>query len=200
MSSRYLHLRVVGCLVAAAATGCSQESLPYAQRGMQDAVVEFVVDEPVELRLASAVIEPETSTLQGSIVSLEAEGDGSTRVSGDSSTWDLESGEVSFEGNVHFSRGDLQMKCDRLQGVYRGDELTSATATGRIGVQKGEVNAQGAIAVWDATAGSITLTGNPVVEDGGRTLRGKQITLFIDQRRLECEACSLVIADLKNPE
>ena len=44
-------------------------------------------------------------------------------------------------------------------------------------------------------ATQLTLTGAPTVTDGQHALRGERVVLFLDDERLECEGCELVLPD-----
>jgi lipopolysaccharide export system protein LptA len=47
--------------------------------------------------------------------------------------------------------------------------------------------------VLTADDGKVVLTGDPRVSDGPNVLEGASITLYLDDERLECASCRLVV-------
>ena len=82
-------------------------------------------------------------------------------------------------------------------GVARFDtpeSLRSAVATGQVRVVHGERVATGDQAELDVPSGRLEILGAPTLREGARSLRGDRLVLFLDDERLECEACTLEIA------
>jgi lipopolysaccharide transport protein LptA len=150
-------------------------------------------EQQIAITLASAQVEDSPLEVQGVEVKAVSTGEKSLEVSGASSRWDLDSGKVEFEGNVRLAQGDVELRCSRLEAEYKGDALRTAKATGDVRVQKDGAVATGRQAVWDASQGTVTLTGDAILKDASRRLRGAEIVIYLDERRLECRECSLII-------
>lgn len=111
------------------------------------------------------------------------------------STWDLREMRLTFEGEVVAVRGDLRLSCDRLEVRFESpDRIEGATATGAVRVVRGERRAAGARAELDAATGRVVLTGDPTLTDGPNRLSGTRIVLLLDEERIECDACRLLVA------
>lgn len=112
-----------------------------------------------------------------------------------SSDWDLRTGTVRFSGGVVATRGLVQLTCAELEVVYAdADRIDTAVASGDVLVVRGERRASGDQAVLTAGDGSLALTGSPSVTDGPNTLTGSRIVLYLDDERVLCDDCRLVVA------
>ncbi len=110
-------------------------------------------------------------------------------------SWELRGQEVVFEGSVQAVRGAFTLHCDRLEARFDTPEsLRSAVATGQVRVVHGERVATGDQAELDVPSGRLEILGAPTLREGARSLRGDRLVLFLDDERLECEACTLEIA------
>lgn len=113
---------------------------------------------------------------------------------------------VRFEGNVTFRQADLTASSQRAQGELApepkappdgrkpppkaalpgmsGQEIRRFTLEGEVRLQRGARTAEAARAVYDAAAGTFTLTGQadrpPLLRDGPETLRGERILLHLE--------------------
>jgi lipopolysaccharide export system protein LptA len=127
-------------------------------------------------------------------VSAQLEGQPSASIRAEHASWDLREQHVSFEGQVTLQRGPFTLECRRLEARFDSPEqLRSAEALDATIRHRGRV-ATGQRATLDLVGGSLVLEGAPTVTEGGRSLRGERIVLFLDDERLECERCSLEIA------
>lgn len=115
-------------------------------------------------------------------------------ISSAQASWDLRGHHVVFEGDVVAIRGGFTLRCQRLEATFDNPEqLSRATASGEVSVRHRDRLATGQRAVLDVAVGRLVLDGEPAVVEGGRSLRGERIVLFLDDERLECERCSLSI-------
>lgn len=104
---------------------------------------------------------------------------------------DAKTGRGVFEGGVVATRGDVALRCERLEVEYdagRGD-VARALASGGVRLRMGARTAAGAEASWDLGAGRVVLKGSPWVRDGATTLRGEEIRVDVAERRMECVRC-----------
>ncbi len=176
------------------ALGCGAPDVrPIAAEQMIGARLEIGNEQPVVLTLASAQVKETPLKVEGVDVTAVVVGAEPLEISGASSRMDLESGDVEFEGDVRLVQGAVVLRCSQLKAKYTGEAFKAATATGNVRVEKDGVVARGDRAEWDATNGSVTLTGAPILEDERRRLRGAEIVIYLDERRLECKQCSLLI-------
>ena len=119
------------------------------------------------------------------------------RIEADRSEWDLKARTVVFRGQVRATRGTMLMRCDRLDvRLGEGDAIEGAVAQGEITVTQGERLATGGRAELFAQRGELVITGSPVVQEGGNSMAGEVITLWLDDDRVDCESCTLV---MENP-
>lgn len=114
-------------------------------------------------------------------------------VKGDRSSWDFKKRTMRFEGNVQATRAAVTMTCDAIEVSYEGERITTAMASGTVVVTQGERIARGERATLTADDGRIVLQGSPSINDGPNTLVGDRIVLYLDDERLECQACRLEV-------
>lgn len=111
------------------------------------------------------------------------------------SDWDLRARVVRFSGGVVATRGPVRLTCASLEVHYLDAErVDRALAEGEVEVRHGERVATGQRAELHAADGRVVLTGQPQLVEGANTLRGQQITLYLDDERLQCQDCTLVVA------
>lgn len=110
------------------------------------------------------------------------------------STWDLKAQTAHFEGGVVVMRADVELRCAALDVAYASvDRLERAVASGAVEVRSGARRASGATAVLTTATGEIVLTGSPTVTEGANTMTGSTIRFLLDDERVECEDCRLVV-------
>ena len=92
---------------------------------------------------------------------------------------------VVFSGDVVATQGDLVMYSDELLVLYSADRKTMdrAEATGSVRVVRGEQVATAEKAVYNSSAETIYLSGNPRVKQGESFLEGSEITIFLREQR-----------------
>lgn len=115
-------------------------------------------------------------------------------ITGTTSSWNLKDGVVVFEGDVTAVRGDVTLTCARLEVTYKGDKVDSARASGGVVVDKGSRRAIGESATLTVSDGKLVIEGSPAIHDGNNAMTGDCITLYLDDERLECDACRLEVA------
>ncbi len=154
----------------------------------------------VALSQASAPSGGGVATATATEASRRDEGKPPLSISSSASTWDLKNKRASFEGQVVVTRGDVTMRCDKLDVAYgSGDAVETVVATGNVVVDKGSRVARAAAAELVGPTGRITLTGSPRLADGPNELMGDSIVLWLDDERATCTGkagapCTLVVA------
>lgn len=112
----------------------------------------------------------------------------------DNANWSFSDRTARFEGNVVATRADVTLKCSLLTiDFQRPDRIEHAQASGGVQVIQGERTASSQEAELTAEDGMLVLTGEPIITDAGNQLTGERITLWLDQERVECQACTLVV-------
>ena len=110
------------------------------------------------------------------------------------SEWDMRSRTIVFSGGVTAVRGEVTLICDELTVRMRdADEVDEARAVGSVRVTRGQRVATGREAVLRGATGEVLLTGEPVLSEGVNRMTGERITLFLDDERVVCDACRLVV-------
>lgn len=113
---------------------------------------------------------------------------------------------VVFSGHAIATQGDIVLKSDRLSFFYKkqagkkdkvgtqeidaGGELERVDAKGNFSFTQNERIATGEEAVFYQETGQITLTGNPVLQEGKNTIKGCKVTIFLNENRGKVENCS----------
>lgn len=92
---------------------------------------------------------------------------------------------ITYRGNVLTVRGELRMKSDTLSGVidFAGAGLKTIIAAGNVRViQEGRV-ATGDKAIFDSVKETITLVGNPVIQQGNSKISGDRVIVYLKEDR-----------------
>jgi lipopolysaccharide export system protein LptA len=113
---------------------------------------------------------------------------------------------VVFSGHATATQGDIILKSDRLSFFYRkqagkkdkvgaqeidtGGELEKIEAKGNVSISQKDRIATGDEAVYYQETGQITLTGDPVLQEGKNTIKGCKVTIFLNENRGKVENCS----------
>lgn len=120
--------------------------------------------------------------------------DGALEITAPHTEWDLSRREATLSGGVVAVRDDLRMECERMM-VHFSDpgRVEWAEATGAVRVSLGGRIATGQKARLTTANGVVVLTGSPSLSDGANHMRGERIVLWLDDQRVECEACRLQI-------
>lgn len=117
-------------------------------------------------------------------------------VTSERTSWDLAARTARFTGDVVARRGALELRCDALDVTLAGGRparITDAVATGSVRVVRGEQAATATRATLDAAAGRLVLTGAPTLSDGPHTMAGETIQVWLDEDRVECSRCRVVV-------
>jgi lipopolysaccharide export system protein LptA len=110
------------------------------------------------------------------------------------STWSLREGSARFEGGVDLRRAEAHLRCEALDLRFGpGMVFQSATASGGVTLRQPGRLVRADRATLYAPEGRIELVGEPILEEGGNSLTGARITLWLDAERVDCEACRLVL-------
>lgn len=114
----------------------------------------------------------------------------------ETTAWDLREHTASFRTNVVLTRGALRLTTDALELTLSSDpspRVTHALASGSVGVTRGTQAATADQAQLNAETGVLVLTGNPTLRDGPHTLRGERIRFWLEEDRVECDACRVQV-------
>lgn len=180
---------------------CAVEEPPPAQHRVRLETVVLEVDERLQLRAAQATVQDDGSveaeaveaTLSGEALPGEAEPP-PLEIDAPRSEWDMRSRTIRFTGGVRAVRGEVQMDCAELVvTMLDADRVDRAVATGGVTVRRGARLATGAEGVLDARSGEVRLTGAPVLSEGPNRMSGQTITLYLDEERVVCDGCRLVV-------
>lgn len=117
-------------------------------------------------------------------------------VTSDRTAWDLAARTARFEGHVVATRGDLELRCDVLAVTLAAGSpprIVQADASGSVVVVRGAQTAQADHGALDPARGLLVLTGSPQLADGPHTMAGARIDVWLDEDRVECERCRVVL-------
>ena len=163
----------------------------------RELVVEQAVlsmEDGTTLQLAQATIDPDGKG-QGKVVSALSPGTPPLQIDAPTSDWDLKARSARFTGGVTAVRGDVTLTCQVLKVQFASaDRVQTAIAEGDVIVRQGARTASGARAELNADTGEIALTGEPRIAEGANTMTGERIALWLDDDRVRCDQCRLVVA------
>lgn len=109
-------------------------------------------------------------------------------------TFDYRNHYALFEEDVVVTDPSVKILADKLTVLF--DEENSAktiVGTGNVRIVQTDKNAVCEKAVYQVKAGRLDLSGNPVLRRGKDVLKGKVITFWRDQEKMEGEDVQLVI-------
>jgi len=104
-------------------------------------------------------------------------------VTADSLNVDQQTGEATFSGNVLIGQGAMRLAADRVTVTYaQGDQrrISALHAEGNVTLASGEDAAEAQAADYDVDAGTIVLTGDVLLTQGGNLLAGDSVTVNLD--------------------
>ncbi|MBI4639168.1 MAG: lipopolysaccharide transport periplasmic protein LptA [Candidatus Tectomicrobia bacterium] len=94
-------------------------------------------------------------------------------------------GIINFKGNVTVKRGELAIVSDHLEVQRNGEgrQISKIIATGNVKLhQQGRI-AKAERAEYDDRDQTVTLSGNPEALEGGSTVVGKEMILYLKEDR-----------------
>jgi lipopolysaccharide export system protein LptA len=111
---------------------------------------------------------------------------------------------ATFEGQVVVQQGDLTVKADRLDvwvndtaadmsAPYGSGNVSSIRAGGHVEVVHGDRRVLADQAVYDQARQQIELIGNLRGEEGGYTIAGRRMVIYLQERRSVIEGSQVTI-------
>ena len=96
---------------------------------------------------------------------------------------------ISYKGRVVTVQADMTMRSDTLTAYYDDNmkQMKQIVAEGKVNATQGTRVATGDKAVFDDSAKTVTLTGNPVMRQGNSQVTGTKVVYFVDQDRATAE-------------
>jgi lipopolysaccharide export system protein LptA len=96
---------------------------------------------------------------------------------------------LTYKGRVVTVKADMTMRSNTLTAYYDPDmkQMKQIVAEGKVQATQGNRLATGEKAVFDDTAKTITLTGDPVMRQGNSQVSGTRIIYYIEQDRAVAE-------------
>ena len=96
---------------------------------------------------------------------------------------------IIYKGHVVALQRDMTMRSEVLTAFYSPDMkgLKEVIAEGKVHVTQGNRVATGSRAVFNGKDMTITLTGNPMVRQGGKQVTGERITFYMEQDKAVVE-------------
>lgn len=109
---------------------------------------------------------------------------------------------ITYEGHVVAVRGDVTMTSEILTAIYDMgmERLKEVVAEGKVRVTQGDRVATGAKAAFDTQNNTVTLIGNPVVQQGKNRVSGSRMIMFINENRGVVEGGSQRVKAIIFPE
>ena len=91
--------------------------------------------------------------------------------------------QAEFINNVHLTRDDFELRCDRLIAYYKNNKLDRAEAFGDIQLVQKNVTGRSERAILDQKNNTLTLIGNAVLEQAGSRVEGEKIVHDMGKER-----------------
>jgi len=115
-----------------------------------------------------------SSTMEGPIL-----------ITADSMEVDRKKNLITYKGRVVTVRGEMKMQSESLTATYDQGmkRIKEVIAEGEVHVIQGARIATGAKAKFNGLKNTITLTGNPTINQGKSRVSGSRIILFINEDR-----------------
>ncbi len=112
-------------------------------------------------------------------------------VTADVVDWRQANGTAVFEGHVRLVRGTLTLLADTLDAHVVGERVITAVAEGAVRVRREAWSAIADRATLDLAARTLALEGNLRMADAGRSVTAQRVTVWLDEDRVVCDACSI---------
>jgi len=96
---------------------------------------------------------------------------------------------ITYKGRVVTVQADMTMRSDTLTAYYDDNmkQMKQIVAEGKVNATQGTRIATGDKAVFDDSAKTVTLTGNPVMRQGNSQVTGTKVVYFVEQDRATAE-------------
>ena len=96
---------------------------------------------------------------------------------------------ITYKGRVVTVQADMTMRSETLIAYFEPEmkQMKQIVAEGKVNATQGERVATGEKAVFDDTAKTVTLTGNPVMRQGNSQVTGIRVIYFVEQDRAVAE-------------
>jgi lipopolysaccharide export system protein LptA len=96
---------------------------------------------------------------------------------------------ITYKGRVVTVQAEMTMRSDTLTSYYDENmkQMKQIVAEGKVNATQGNRIATGDKAVFDDSAKTVTLTGNPVMRQGNSQVTGIRVIYFIEQDRATAE-------------
>jgi lipopolysaccharide export system protein LptA len=102
-----------------------------------------------------------------------------TEITSDEMDYDIESRSAVFSGNVHVKDSRLDLKATKMVVQFdEANELETITCAGKVIISRDGHMATGEVATYDYKAGSISLSGNPILLQGASRISGAEHIIF----------------------
>jgi lipopolysaccharide export system protein LptA len=130
---------------------------------------------------------------------LAADGQVPTKITSDTMRYEQDGSRVTFTGNVHVVRPDMEIWADRLLVVLKGKakaqgnvaadpgEVEKIVATGKVRLMREGREGRCGKATYQVAPGVLVMEESPSLKDGANTIEGRVIRLYLKDNRSEVE-------------
>lgn len=106
-------------------------------------------------------------------------------ISADSILADVKNQTATYAGNVVVSQGELRLRSDALSIQANKGEIRRIQAKGNVVLASAQGQATGAMADYDVTGRSVTMTGKVVLSQGQSVMRGSRLVVNLATGKAE---------------
>ncbi len=130
----------------------------------------------------------------GNALAAQAPRKGETVITSNRLEYDYEQSVVLFDENVRIEDPQFSMTADRvLVFMESTNDVRQVRAIGNVVVVSDGRSARCAQAVYTRADGRIVMTGDAVLQRAKDQIWGKEITIWVDDQRMECKPARMVI-------
>ncbi|MGI6494858.1 MAG: LptA/OstA family protein [Kiritimatiellia bacterium] len=124
---------------------------------------------------------------------------GETVITSDRLEFEYNESVILFEENVHVKDPDFEITADRVLVFLDGtNDVKMVRAMGNVEMTSEDRSATCSQAVYTHADGKIVLTGNDaMLRRGDDKIWGKQITIWVNDERMECYPARVVLPSVK---
>jgi len=96
---------------------------------------------------------------------------------------------ITYKGRVVTVQGEMTVRSETLTADYNPDmkQIKQIIAEGKVNATQGDRVATGDKLVFDDSAKTVTLTGNPIMRQGNSQISGSRVIYFVEQDRAVAE-------------
>lgn len=117
-------------------------------------------------------------------------------------TVDFDSRRIVFQGDVRVSQADFSLTAQTITAIFGKDaeDIEKIIAKGDVTITKTDKTGWGQEAMYDREKAMVRLTGDPCLKQGKNYIRGSEISVFLEEDRMDVKGAVKAEFRLKESE